>query len=105
MTVEPGCYTEVRNARTVDADSSAAQSREKCGICFTDGEIPDSVDEVVVGRHTAKVHLTEEYEPDYEATLTPDNPSCSTEGLAAKIGAEDFGPEDLEEFPTSGGDA
>ena len=101
--VESACYLDLRSARQVDADSPVSQDREKCGLCFDDGAIPDDVDKVVVGKHTSKVHLPNGHEVDYNAT-NPDNPSCRTDGLAAKIGAEDFGPDDLEDL-ARGGDA
>ncbi|WP_436924939.1 hypothetical protein [Halosimplex amylolyticum] len=101
--VDPACYVDVRNARRVDSDGPVAESRGKCGVCFDDGEIPEDVDEVVVGKHTSKAHLPDGYEVSSEATI-PDNPSCHTDGLAAKIGAEDFGPDDIEDL-ARGGDA
>lgn len=101
--VESACYLDVRNAREVDSESTTAESREKCGICFDDGSIAADVDEVVVGRYSSKVHLPDGYEVNTDAT-TPENPSCRTEGLAAKLGAEDFGPDDIEDL-ARGGDA
>jgi|GEM_PF-3811696 len=103
--VDPACYADVQYARAVSSRDSVAQSREKCGICFPDGTIPDEIDEVVVGRYTSKVHLTDDHEVDCTGTTEPDNPSCRSNGLAAKIGDEDFGPDDLEELGTRGGDA
>ncbi|QLH83381.1 hypothetical protein [Halosimplex pelagicum] len=101
--VDNACYLDLRSARKVDSDSPVANNRDKCGLCFDDGEIPDDVDEVVVGKCSRRVHLPEGHEVDYGAT-TPENPSGRTSGLAAKIGAEDFGPDDLEDL-ARGGDA
>ncbi|QLH83203.1 hypothetical protein [Halosimplex pelagicum] len=103
--VDSACYTDVRNARPVPAAGSTAESRQRCGVCFPDGTIPDHVDEVVVGRYTSKVHLTDDHEVDCSKSTEPDNPSNRTNGLAAKIGSEDFGPDDLEELGAQGGDA
>lgn len=103
--VDAACYADVRSTRTVPSDGSTARSREKCGVCFPEGTIPDYVNEVVVGKYTAKVHLSDDHEVDYAKTACPDDPVCADEGLAAKIGAEDFGPDDLEELETRGGDA
>ena len=104
--VDTACYLDVRNARTVDADSTAVENREKCGICFPEGTIPDHVDEVVAGRYTSKVHLSDDHVVDSDEKPTlPDEPSCGADGLAAKIGSKDFGPEDLDELASTGGDA
>ncbi|ELZ23472.1 hypothetical protein C475_14403 [Halosimplex carlsbadense 2-9-1] len=103
--VDPACYADVQYARGVSSQDTVAKSREKCGICFPDGTIPDHVDEVVVGRYTSSVHLTDDHEVDCSKSNVPDNPSCADQGLAAKIGAEDFGPDDLEELGARGGDA
>ncbi|WP_415381449.1 hypothetical protein [Halosimplex sp. TS25] len=102
--VGPACYTDVRNARPVPSDGTTAESRERCGVCFPDGTIPDDVDEVVVGRYSSSVHLTDDHEVDCSQTTKPDNPACADSGLAAKIGAEDFGPDDIEDL-ARGGDA
>ena len=103
--VDSACYIDVRNTRTVPVDRPTAQARERCGVCFPDGTIPDDIDEVVVGRYASKVHLSDDYEVDCSNSTKPDNPSCRTDGLAAKIGSEDFGPDDLEELEARGGDA
>lgn len=101
--LEVACPNDVRGAREVDADGSTAQGRETCGYCFENGVIPHDVDQVVVGRYTSKVHLSDDHDVSGDAAK-PDNPSCQADGLAAVIGAEDFGPEDVPAL-SEGGDA
>ena len=101
--LESACYVDLRNPRHVPASGTTAESREKCGLCFPNGTIPDDVDEVLVGHYKSKVHLTDEHEADTEIT-TPDNPACRSNGLAAKLGSEDFGPDDIEDLASRGGD-
>jgi len=100
------CYVDLRNPRTVSVSAIDPENRDKCGLCFPDGTIPDEVDEVLVGHYKSKIHHTadDDHELDDQVT-TPDDPVCAAEGLAAKLGAEDFGPEDLEELASRGGDA
>ena len=99
------CYVDPRNPRTVSVSAIDPANRDKCDLCFPDGTIPDDIDEVLVGHYKSKIHLTDDdHEVDNQAT-TPNDPVCAADGLAAKIGAEDFGPEDLEELASRGGDA
>jgi len=100
--VEPACYYSLQNAWTVEIGNSSAENREKCEVCFPNGEVLDGVDELVVSRYSSKVHLPDEYDVDYN-TATPDEPCTRTEGLAAKLGADDYGPEDVG-LSTNGGD-
>jgi len=102
--LESACNYDLRNPRAVSASCTAAKSREKCGLCFPDGTIPEDVDEVLVGHYKTKVHLTDDHEADSEGNV-PDEPVNGSNGLAAKIGSEDFGPEDIEELASRGGDA
>jgi len=100
------CYVDLRNPRTVSLSAIDTENRDKCGLCFPDGTIPDDVDELLVGHYKSKIHLTadDDHELDNQVT-TPDDPVCAADGLAEKLGSEDFGPEDLEELASRGGDA
>jgi len=99
---ETACYVDLRNPRILTATSTLVQSKEKCGLCFSEGEIPVDVEEVLVGNQQSKVHLTDDYEAD-TAITTPDNPGCQADALATKIGSKSFGPDDLDELASPGG--
>jgi len=99
---ETACYIDVGKPRTRPATSTLVQSKEKCGPCFSDGEIPADVEEVVVDNQQSKVHLTVDYEADTGIT-TPENPGCQADALATKIGSKSFGPDDLDELAFPGG--
>jgi len=107
VSADPACPATPRDPDSYDTDSPTVERRDLCDQCFPDG-IPDHISEVVVGeRYTSSVHLPDELADRVEhnpAVTAPDEYRHNANGIAAKIGAEDFGPEDIGLDP-SGGDA
>ena len=88
---------KIKSARFTSAKSQTVEKRDFCSACLPDG-IPDSVQFLLTGDHSTSIHLRKAHEHlADESVYRPDEEDqrCHTNGLAAKLGSEDFGPDDL----------